>query len=108
MRVDESTVKKLRMAGLVEGASCLVLLFVAMPLKYLFGMPEFVRWVGWAHGLLFMIFCALLALVFFGLRWPFGRGVLVFVAAWIPFGPLLIDGRLRGYEREAATRRELK
>lgn len=108
MRVDESTVRKMRIAALIEGASFLVLLFFAMPLKYIFGMPEFVRWVGWAHGLLFMVFCALLAIVFFGLRWPFWRGVLVFAAAWIPFGPFLIDRRMRGYEQEAATRRALK
>ena len=52
----------LRAAGLAEAVSFLVLLGVAMPLKYLAGMPQAVKVVGWAHGLLFMGFCAALLL----------------------------------------------
>ncbi|MDY3557118.1 DUF3817 domain-containing protein [Gemmata sp. JC717] len=51
-------VGRVRAAGLVEGVSALILFFIAMPLKYLSGMPELgkevVYWVGAAHGALFM------------------------------------------------------
>jgi integral membrane protein len=46
----------LRLMALLEGSSLLLLLFVAMPLKYQFGMPEVVSWVGQLHGALFVIF----------------------------------------------------
>ncbi len=91
-------VHTLRLLALTEGVSFLVLLFIAMPLKYLAGQPMAVKWVGWIHGLLFVLFAFMLAYVFFKYRWPFWRGVLVFVAALIPFGPFLIDKRMKNWE----------
>lgn len=91
-------VRLLRRLALIEGISFLVLLFLAMPLKYLAGYPPAVTWVGWIHGVLFTAFSLVLAFVFFSRKWPFGRGVLVFTAALVPFGPFLIDRRLRDYE----------
>ena len=43
----------LRTLAMIEGASFLVLLFVAMPLKYFAGVPMAVKVVGWIHGVLF-------------------------------------------------------
>ena len=48
--------KWLRKAGIAEGISFLVLLGIAMPLKYLFDQPMAVTIVGWAHGVLFVVF----------------------------------------------------
>jgi len=45
--------------ALAEGISYILLLFVAMPLKYLFDMPLAVKYTGWAHGLLFVLYIAL-------------------------------------------------
>lgn len=70
-----------------------------MPLKYLWGMPSAVMVVGWIHGMLFMLFCFALAYVYFRHRWPFWRGAVVFIAALIPFGPFLIDRRMRSLEK---------
>lgn len=95
-------VRFLRIMGLVEGVSFLALVFVAMPLKYMAGQPVAVTVVGWIHGLLFMIFGIALARVFFGERWPVLRTALVLVAALLPFGPFLIDRRMRAYEDEAS------
>ena len=92
--------ERLRRLGLVEGTSFLVLLFVAMPLKYLADWPAAVKWVGWAHGVLFLAYVLQLALVFFTLRWPFARGALLLVAALVPFGPFLLDRRMKSYARE--------
>ena len=49
---------RLRLVGGLEGISYLLLLGVAMPLKYLAGMPAMVQVAGWIHGLLFTLFVA--------------------------------------------------
>jgi integral membrane protein len=72
-----------------------------MPLKYLADWPVAVKWVGWAHGVLFVAYMLQLALVFFSQRWPFWRGAMLFIAALIPFGPFLLDRRMKEYARQA-------
>ena len=94
----------LRLAGLVEAASFLVLLGVAMPLKYLAGKPEAVKVVGWVHGVLFVVFCLALLRTLVLARWPVGRAAMVFVAALLPFGPFVVDRRMKAYERELEAR----
>lgn len=94
----KSRVHMLRMVALTEGVSFLLLLGVAMPMKYLAGIPEAVKIVGWAHGLLFVILCYLLLKVTLEDRWPITRSAMVFLAALLPFGPFVIDRRLKHYE----------
>jgi integral membrane protein len=93
-------VRALRAVGLVEGVSFLVLLGVAMPLKYWAGMPEAVKLVGWVHGVLFLAFCAALARAVVSAGWPLARGAMVLVAALLPFGPFLVDRRMLAWARE--------
>jgi integral membrane protein len=81
----------LRRLAIIEAWSFLVLLGLAMPLKYLAGFPLAVTLVGSAHGLLFTLFCLALALAHFRLAWPWTRTALVFIAAWIPFAPFYVD-----------------
>jgi integral membrane protein len=95
----------LRTVTLIEGVSFLVLLFIAMPLKYVWNLPQAVRIVGMAHGILFLIFCFCLAQSWIAARWPLGRAALVFGASIIPFGPWLIDRRLKSYEAAFVTAR---
>jgi integral membrane protein len=90
-----TAIGRLRVIGLLEGTSFLILLGIAMPLKYLLGLPLAVKLVGWVHGLLFVLFCVVLALAARSARWPLLRVGGVFVAALLPFGPFLIDGRLK-------------
>ena len=52
--MSSSVIRQLRIIGLIEGVSFLVLLGIAMPLKYLAGMPRAVSAVGMAHGVLFI------------------------------------------------------
>jgi len=94
----KSLVHTLRLVALTEGVSFLVLLGVAMPLKYFVGMPQAVKIVGWAHGLLFVTLCFLLLKVTLEERWPLKRAAMVFIAALLPFGPFIIDKRLKHYE----------
>ncbi|MBM4261730.1 MAG: DUF3817 domain-containing protein [Deltaproteobacteria bacterium] len=90
-----TTVGRLRAVGMAEGVSFLLLLGVAMPLKYLAGMPQAVKVAGWIHGLLFMAFCVCLYVAHDERRWPLRWTALVFVAALLPFGPFVIDRRLK-------------
>ena len=86
---------RLRMIGLVEGSPFLVLLGIAMPLKHFAEMPEAVRIVGWVHGILFIGFLVALMLARDAMRWSFRWTGLVLLAALLPFGPFVIDSRLR-------------
>jgi integral membrane protein len=86
-----TTVRRFRTIALAEGLSFLVLLGIAMPLKYLAGMPEAVRWAGWTHGLLFMAYVAMAAQVFSQEDWPLSRAPGVFLAAVVPFGTFVLD-----------------
>lgn len=97
------SIRSLRRLGLVEGTSFLVLLFVAIPLKYLAGQPMAVKWVGWAHGVLFMAYAFQLAFVFFQHRWSIPRAATALAAALLPFGPFLLDRRMRDWEGEASA-----
>ncbi len=85
------------MIALAEAVSFLILLGVAMPLKYFAEVPAAVLVVGWMHGALFIAFCAALAWVMLAARWPMGRSTLVFVAAFVPFAPFALDRRMRRY-----------
>lgn len=84
-----------RTVGIVEGLSWLLLLFVAMPLKYGFDYPEAVRVVGMAHGVLFCVFCAVLLRAHLECRWSLKKSAGLFVAALLPFGFLFVDRGLR-------------
>jgi integral membrane protein len=86
---------RLRVIGLLEGASFLALLGVAMPLKYLAGMPTAVQYVGWVHGLLFVSYVLAILSVMSNTEWSLPRGATAFAAGLVPFGPFLHDRHLR-------------
>ena len=94
-------VRLLRVLALVEAVSWLLLLGVAMPLKYFAGMPKAVTIVGAAHGVLFVALCAALALAAGVARWPLRRTAGVFGASLVPVVPFLMDGRMRAWIVEA-------
>ncbi|MGV3773094.1 MAG: DUF3817 domain-containing protein [Verrucomicrobiales bacterium] len=89
-----------RTTGIVEAASYLLLVLVAMPLKYIWDMPLAVRWIGMAHGVLFVLYCLALLRVMVVAKWPFSRGVLYFLVSLVPFGPLVADKKLKVYQDE--------
>lgn len=96
----KNPVPLLRRVALIEGASFLILLGIAMPLKYLAGMPLAVKVVGWAHGVLFVAFCFLLLQAMLVMGWSFARSAVVFVASLLPFGPFLLDRKMKQWELE--------
>lgn len=86
---------RLRVLSLIEGTSTLILFGIAMPLKYYADMPMAVRIVGSLHGLLFVM---LWAYCFFNMKripLPTKLGAAVMIGAIFPFGPFVVDRRLR-------------
>ena len=81
--------------GIAEGISFLLLLFVAMPLKYVGHNPILVQWLGPIHGGLFLLYLASAVAVTRFLNWPWPHVLLVFIASVVPFGPFLFEAWLR-------------
>lgn len=94
-----STVGRVRLAGMIEGVSFLVLLFVAMPLKYLGDKPEAVRYVGWAHGVLFITYAAVTFIAWGGGHLAQRQVRMAAIASLLPFGPFVIDKWLKAVEK---------
>ena len=88
-------IKPLRILGNIEGVSYLLLLGVAMPMKYYFEMPMAVKIVGMTHGVLFVAYCVLLALCLKRFNWTLKFGAYLFIATLIPFGTFVTDRKLR-------------
>lgn len=84
-----------RLMGFLEGLSLLILLFIAMPLKYLADLPEVVTIVGTLHGLFFIMYLIAIAYVTFKIRWSFVWITSAFAVAFIPFGNIILDVKLR-------------
>lgn len=95
----------LRKVARWEAYSYMVLVGIAMPLKYAAGLPQAVRVAGSLHGVLFILFCVALLQTMVVARWSIGRSALLFASALIPFGPLLLDRRVAGYAEEFAKNR---
>ncbi|MDG1483566.1 MAG: DUF3817 domain-containing protein [Myxococcota bacterium] len=82
---------RFRLVSMVEGLSYALLVFVAMPLKYGLDMPGMVRWMGRAHGGLFIAFVVALVLAMFSRKWSVVRAGLLFAASMIPLGAIWIE-----------------
>ena len=85
------TYSQFRKIAFAEGVSFLVLLFIAMPLKYFAAMPMAVTIVGGLHGILFVALAVAAYLVKDKHNRSFGWGLKVFVASIIPFGTFYMD-----------------
>jgi integral membrane protein len=87
--------KRFRWISLIEGTSFLLLLFIAMPLKYTMDMPEPVTYIGWAHGALFLLYIYLVFPTARSLKWGFSRTLFALMASVLPFGPFIFDRNLK-------------
>ena len=83
-----------RKTALIEGVSYLILLFIAMPLKYFFNIPEAVKYFGWIHGILFLAFFVCLVIASLKYRWSLIRIALYLLGSVLPFVPFLLDKKL--------------
>ncbi len=81
--------------SILEGVSYLLLLGIAMPLKYMFDMPLYVKYLGWAHGVLFVLYGIYVVLCWYKYKWAYEKAALIFLASLIPFAPFYVDRRLK-------------
>ena len=95
-----SSVRPLRVVGIAEGISFLVLLLIAMPLKYYFELPLAVKLIGWAHGVLFIAYIVVVLISIRVMKWSWVDVVIAFIASLAPGGTLFLDGSWRRRERE--------
>ncbi len=89
---------RFRMVGLAEGISFLILLLIAMPLKYFFDFPQAVKIFGWVHGALFVTYVWLAFEVFGTCKKSFGWFAKSFIAAFLPLGTFYTDKELKKEE----------
>ncbi len=84
---------RLRVVAFAEGMSFLILLFIAMPLKYIWGQPLAVRQFGTIHGALFVLYVLLVLVCKIEYRWNMGKTLILLVLSVIPFGTFYADKR---------------
>lgn len=105
MQALKTPLGRLRVVGWWEGVSFLVLLGIAMPLKYLADEPAAVRIVGMAHGILFVLYMLAALQAALAHNWPWKRTALVLLASVLPAGPFIVDAKLLRQETVASDRR---
>ncbi|MGA0286901.1 MAG: DUF3817 domain-containing protein [Phycisphaerales bacterium] len=98
---DPGLLRGLIVMGLVEGTSTLALFLVAMPLKYLAGMPKAVTIVGSIHGILFIAYVAMLLWARRSVPISTKLTMWGLVGAVVPFGPFIFDVPLVRLLRQA-------
>ena len=89
---------RFRIIGIMDGSSLLILLFIAMPLKYWFGMPKMVTIVGTIHGYIFLTYILAIIYAMIAVRWPFRFTIGAIFSAFIPFGNFVLDNRLKNLQ----------
>ena len=80
-----------KVIALLEGISYILLLFAAVPIKYLADDPQYVKLLGMPHGLLFVVYIVLAVLLAAKLKWNGKTLLIVLAASIIPFGTFYVD-----------------
>ncbi len=88
---NKTTLEKFRFINFAEGISFLVLLFIAMPLKYYFGYPVATKIVGMLHGLLFIWFLIMLSQAHQEYKFTMKFSIILFIGSIVPFGTKYTD-----------------
>tara|TARA_R110002050_G_scaffold298001_1_gene460392 strand:+ start:839 stop:1159 length:321 start_codon:yes stop_codon:yes gene_type:complete len=87
----ELSVKTFKLISTLEAISFLVLLGIAMPLKYIWEMPEMVQIVGMAHGVLFILYVGGALYMYKKLKWSIADLFIVVLCSVLPFGPFYVE-----------------
>ena len=84
-----------RIIAFLEGVSFILLLFIAMPIKYGLENPSPVKIIGMVHGVLFILFVLLAFLLAIEQKWKIGFFFKVLGLSLVPFGTFYLDRELR-------------
>ncbi|MGE7920062.1 DUF3817 domain-containing protein [Viridibacillus sp. NPDC093762] len=95
----KNPVGQLKLAGYFDGFSLLILLFIAMPMKYMLDIPMAVRIAGATHGFIFVAYVLVILYVTIRVRWNVIWSLLAFAVAFIPFGNFIFDFKLNKLEQ---------
>lgn len=87
----DKSIKAFRLVSSMEAISFLVLLGIAMPLKYIWHMPEMVQMVGMAHGVLFVMYVGGAIYLQSKMNWTFGQLCIIIFCSVLPFGPFYVE-----------------
>lgn len=87
----DTSVKTFKIISTLEAISFLVLLGIAMPLKYIWDMPKMVSVVGMAHGVLFIAYLVMAYLMKEKLNWSWKILGVVMICSILPFGPFYVE-----------------
>lgn len=93
--MSQTPIRLFRFMGFIEGGSLLLLLAIAMPLKYFMDMPMAVRVAGSLHGLLFIVYILVIGYTAFKVRWFWSWIIGAVAVAFIPFGNFVLDSILQ-------------
>lgn len=80
-----------RITALLEGVSYLLLLFIAVPIKYMNNDPQYVKMLGMPHGVLFIAYIVIAVIISSDLKWNNRTLFTVLAASIIPFGTFYVD-----------------
>lgn len=92
---SSNVLNQFRVIALLEGLSFLILLFFAMPLKYFADQPMAVKYVGMAHGVLFIAYVAWLVVCHITYHWSIKFSIGAFLASLLPFGTFVLEKKLK-------------
>ncbi|MBT8259552.1 MAG: DUF3817 domain-containing protein [Bacteroidia bacterium] len=84
-------IKSFRIVALFEGISYILLLFIAVPVKYLLHDPQYVKLLGLPHGIWFMIYVIMAIVIYSEGKWSQKILYHILLAGIIPFGTFYID-----------------
>ena len=91
------SINQLRFISFIEGISFTTLLFIGMPLKYGIGIKSVNMALGMGHGLLTMVFCLVLGLIWLQKKHYQPNGALVFIASLLPFGAFVAEKEIKRF-----------
>ena len=94
MSLLSTNIGRLRIVGFLEGISYLLLMGVAMPLKYIWEIPEANIGIGYGHGILFIAYCILVIPAKLEFNWNIKITFLVLLASLLPFGTFVVDSKI--------------
>ena len=82
-----------RIIALLEGVSYILLLFIAVPIKYLFNDSSYVKLLGMPHGILFIAYIFFSIVGKFKYKWGYKDFFIISSASLIPFGTFYVDNK---------------
>ena len=90
-----TNLKRFRLIAFLEGISFIVLLFIAMPIKYVLGDPLMAKYIGMGHGVLFLLFVFLLLVTAREYKWKISFISMAFITSLVPFGTFYLETKLK-------------